>query len=145
MSLIHRTTVSSTTMAVIAAPLTPLRKTSTVTTMATTAPMSQPTPVVRRSWGSGGGAPDGRRLGARPRRLGRRHDPAMLVGEEFQHRTGIADADRTGITTVWTDDRGEHRGAVAVATSATCPKRISSNRPDLSVNERCEHEKGTAQ
>ena len=48
MSLIHRTTVSSTTMAVIAAPATPLRKISTVTTMATTAAMSQPAPVVRR-------------------------------------------------------------------------------------------------
>jgi hypothetical protein len=65
MSLIHRTTVSSTTIAVIAGPSTPLRKISTVTTTPTTAPMSQPAPVVRRRRGSGGGAPDGRRLGAR--------------------------------------------------------------------------------
>jgi hypothetical protein len=41
--------------------LTPLRKMSAVTTMATSAQMSQPTPVLRRSRGSGGGAPDGRR------------------------------------------------------------------------------------
>ena len=57
----HLTTASSATVTATAGPRKPPAKTTTETTSSTTAAASQPTPVVWRWRGNGGGCPEGRR------------------------------------------------------------------------------------
>ena len=70
----HLTTASSATVTATAGPRKPPAKTTTETTSSTTAAASQPTPVVWRWRGNGGGCPEGRR------RRGERLIPACSCG-----------------------------------------------------------------
>src|SRR6478736_7713220 len=70
----HLTTASSATVTATAGPRKPPAKTTTKTTSSTTAAASQPTPVVWRWRGNGGGCPEGRR------RRGERLTPARSSG-----------------------------------------------------------------
>ena len=70
----HLTTASSATVTATAGPRKPPAKTTTETTSSTTAAASQPTPVLWRWRGNGGGCPEGRR------RRGERLIPACSSG-----------------------------------------------------------------